>query len=54
VRAEGQRFAKYALEGLPNKVMATQYKTTLPNEALLDTELEKTRQILETRRKSNG
>ena len=44
--------AKYALEGLPNKVMATRYKTTLPDEALLVTELEKTRQTLESHRKS--
>jgi hypothetical protein len=46
--------AQYALEGLPNKVMATQYKTTLPDEALLVTELERTRQILESHRRSKG
>lgn len=44
--------AKYALEGLPNKVMATEYRTTLPDENLLAVELEKTRQILESRRRS--
>lgn len=44
--------AKYALEGLPNKVMATEYRTTLPDENLLAVELEKTRQILESRRTS--
>ena len=34
--------AKYALEGLPNKVMAAAYKTALPAERTLVAELEKT------------
>lgn len=42
--------AKYALDGLPNKILATEYKTALPNEALLATELAKTRQSLESQR----
>lgn len=45
--------AQYALEGLPNKVMAAEYKTTLPKERLLIQELERTQQIfdkLRTRR----
>jgi predicted nuclease of restriction endonuclease-like (RecB) superfamily len=41
--------AKYALEGLPNKVLATEYRTTLPDEKLLEQELEKSRHLLETR-----
>ena len=41
--------AHYALEGLPNKVLAAQYKTTLPEERLIVEELEKTRKTLETR-----
>jgi hypothetical protein len=39
--------AKYALEGLPNKVLAAEYRTTLPQERLLVDEIEKTRRQLE-------
>ncbi|WP_375541554.1 YhcG family protein [Halomicronema sp. CCY15110] len=39
--------ARYALEGLPNKVMAAEYQMTLPDEATLAAELEKTRKLLE-------
>ncbi|MGT2477297.1 PDDEXK nuclease domain-containing protein [Paraburkholderia terrae] len=35
--------ARYALEGLPNKVLAAEYHTVLPDEQLLAEELEKTR-----------
>jgi predicted nuclease of restriction endonuclease-like (RecB) superfamily len=42
--------AQYALEGLPNKVMARQYKLALPEAKQLEDEVEKTRQFLETRR----
>lgn len=42
--------AKYALEGLPNKVLASEYKTKLPQEKLLIRELEQTRKILENRK----
>lgn len=41
--------AKYALDGLPNKVLASEYQMTLPDEKTLAAELNKTRQILETR-----
>jgi predicted nuclease of restriction endonuclease-like (RecB) superfamily len=41
--------AKYALEGLPNKVLASEYRTTLPNEKLLSAEIERERQTLEAR-----
>jgi predicted nuclease of restriction endonuclease-like (RecB) superfamily len=44
--------AHYSLEGLPNKVMAAQYKTALPDEKLLAAELEKTRKLLESRTRS--
>ena len=43
--------AKYALQGLPNKVLAAEYKTVLPDEKLIAQELEKTRKLLEQRRK---
>lgn len=39
--------AKYALEGLPNKVLAAQYRTTLPDEKKIVAELEKTRRRLD-------
>ena len=33
--------AHYALDGLPNKVMAAEYRTTLPDEQLLASEIER-------------
>ena len=42
--------ARYALEGLPNKVMAAEYRTVLPDAKLLEAELDKTRRELEARR----
>ncbi|MFN3161706.1 MAG: YhcG family protein [Rubinisphaera brasiliensis] len=41
--------ARYSLEGLPNKVMAAEYKLALPDEAILVAELEKTQRELEHR-----
>lgn len=47
--------AHYALEGLPSKVMAARYKTALPQESVIVAELEKTRKLLESRRRpQNG
>ncbi len=43
--------AKYALEGLPNKVLAAEYQTALPKERVLAAEIEKTRKQLEVRSK---
>ena len=42
--------ARYALEGLSNKVLAAEYRTTLPDEKLLAEELDRTRKILENGR----
>lgn len=39
--------AHYALEGLPNKVLAAEYRTTLPDEKTLVAEIQKTRRMLE-------
>ena len=36
--------ARYALEGLLNKVMAAEYRTTLPDEELLAAEIDRTQQ----------
>ena len=38
--------ARYALEGLPNRVMAAEYRTTLPNEEVLAAEIDRTRQTI--------
>ena len=46
--------ARYALEGLPNKIMAAQYQTVLPDVKLLEAELEKTQRALQTRRIVHG
>jgi predicted nuclease of restriction endonuclease-like (RecB) superfamily len=48
---KGQAMAKYALEGLPNKVMAANYATILPDVQLLQDELQKSRNALEARKK---
>jgi hypothetical protein len=45
--AKGSTLAKYALEGLPNKVLAAEYRTALPTEQSIADELELTRQRLE-------
>jgi predicted nuclease of restriction endonuclease-like (RecB) superfamily len=41
--------AHYALEGLQNKILASEYRTTLPNEKILAGELERTRKQFEKR-----
>jgi len=41
--------AKYALEGLPNKVLAAEYRLALPKERALVEEIEKTRRQLESK-----
>ncbi len=41
--------ARYALEGLDNKILAAEYKMALPDEKTLAAELEKTRKMLEGR-----
>lgn len=46
---KGHALARYALEGLPTKVMAANYRTVLPDAELLQQELERTRLILESR-----
>lgn len=46
--------ARYALEGLTNKVMAAEYRMALPDEKILAVELERTRRMLEGRRLGAG
>jgi predicted nuclease of restriction endonuclease-like (RecB) superfamily len=47
---KGSTLARYALDGLPNKVMAANYRTVLPDAEVLQQELEKTRLMLESSR----
>jgi predicted nuclease of restriction endonuclease-like (RecB) superfamily len=47
---KGAAEARYALDGLANKVLAAEYKTVLPDEKLLTEELQRTRLALEERR----
>jgi predicted nuclease of restriction endonuclease-like (RecB) superfamily len=44
--------ARYALEGLPNKVLAREYRLRLPAEKKLAAEIEKTREQIEARTKT--
>lgn len=44
---KNEAVARYALEGLPNKILAAEYKTALPNERKLVEELNRTRVQLE-------
>src|SRR5690242_20466971 len=46
--------ARYALEGLPNKILASEYLTTLPQEETIAAELEQTRQAIEERKGRPG
>jgi predicted nuclease of restriction endonuclease-like (RecB) superfamily len=46
--------AKYALEGLPNKVLAAEYQTTLPKEGILEKEIFRTRRQLDAGRPSGS
>ncbi len=46
--------AKYALEGLPNKVLAAEYRMALPKERLLVKEIERTRRQIETQKKQHN
>lgn len=48
--AKGAEEAHYALDNLPNKVMAAEYQMVLPDEKRLAEELERTRRELESRR----
>ncbi len=44
--SKGTALAHYALEGMPNKVLAAEYKTVLPDEEVLAAELDRTQQRL--------
>ena len=44
-----EALARYALDGLPNNVMAGEYRITLPDETVLAGELDRTRRAMELR-----
>ncbi len=46
---KGAAEAHYALDNLPNKILAAEYQTVLPDEKLIAEELDRSRQILEQR-----
>jgi len=46
---KGAAEAHYALDNLPNKVLAAEYQTVLPDESIIAQELERSRQELEKR-----
>ncbi len=49
---KGHDVARYALGGLQNKVLASTYRTALPDESLIEAEIERTRRMLELRKAS--
>ncbi len=48
---QDETVARYALEGLPNRIMAAEYRMTSPDETVLAAELKRTRQAIEMRAK---
>jgi predicted nuclease of restriction endonuclease-like (RecB) superfamily len=46
---KGEAVARYALEGLSNKILAAEYQTALPDEDRIAAELERTRALIEGR-----
>jgi len=49
---KGEAVAHYALGGLPNKILAAEYRTTLPDEETIAGEVERTRALVEKRASS--
>jgi hypothetical protein len=49
---KGAAEAHYALDNLPNKILATEYQTILPDEKIIAEELDHSRRELEQRRLS--
>jgi len=46
---KGAAEAHYALDNLPNKILAAEYQTVLPDEKLIAEELDRSRRTLENR-----
>lgn len=47
--SKDEAVARYALDGLPNKVLASEYRTALPPLKVIEREIEKTRRMLNAR-----
>jgi predicted nuclease of restriction endonuclease-like (RecB) superfamily len=47
---KNEALARYALDNLPNKVLAAEYRLALPDEGLLAEEIDRTRKAIEERR----
>jgi len=50
----GESLARYALDGLPNKMLVREYLTALPDEEVIAAEIDKTRRALELRHAGLG
>jgi hypothetical protein len=50
---KGVAEAHYALDNLPNKVLAAEYQTILPDEMLIAKEVEKSQRALEARKRAS-
>ena len=51
---KGEAVVRYALEGLENKILAAEYRTTLPDEETIAAELEHTHKLIEQRAPSRA
>ncbi len=51
---KGAAEAHYALDSLPNKILASEYQTVLPDEKVIAEEMDRSRRELEQRRLSAG
>lgn len=49
---KNEAVAHYALEGLGNKILAAEYRTQLPDEKIIASELDRTRKLLDIRKSS--
>ena len=50
--AKGEAEVRYALDNLPGKILAAEYRTMLPDESVLMAQLEQVRQMIESRQGS--
>jgi hypothetical protein len=51
---KGAAEARYSLDNLPNKILASEYQTVLPDEKVIEEELDRSRRELEQQRLSAG
>jgi len=46
---KNEMLAHYSLDGMPNKVLASEYRTALPDENTIAAQLEKTKKLIEAK-----